>query len=793
MALNSTCLMPVCLWLALSVAPASPATVIPDSEYVTVKDGHLYLKNTRVRFWGAIGAFSYGSNMLQSVRDSSVTPAQHEERVQKAYRDLTAAAHRLHDLGFNMYRMWHTPEVSSSFTKGDGSVNDLIAYWLNELDKLGIKLWNSATNRAPVGPDDAALVNDPATEQAWKAAMGELAGRDGRGGNARISAAFSVARIWDPRIEAAGIAFRKQCADFRNPYRNNIRWGDDPQIAIWELSNEERWMRKMLTGEWKKLPAFFQKELIGLWHAFLKGKYGSEASLRKAWLNLLPGESLKMGSIQLMPLKTEADIIIPYDPNPQVLALLKQTAHDTYSRDDFNRRRGEDVLQFLVTLLVEHKKRESAALKSFGASCRLCPCAVDAGDSYDMQSLWKFQNSDAVSEHNYAIGQHYDSMHKRFPWASRLDSPPRLRNKITYITTQRIPDKPYFLYEVGYENPAKYRAEYPYQIVALASIQDFDAICWHVMTNRLHDSDSKDPYSGPLDLTVPWNNNPEGLHYRYDEVMQSAMQGAGEIFKNMCLLPAPNPTTYIFGKKSLYDPASMDFGVAYGQYGPSVQPTTFRYGSRMYIDTTRETDSVVGPALLYGGDETIPLRPSDNIEYNWQKAYMKFDSPRSAMYTGFYAEYGGPVTFRNGVILDKVTVINPPGIAYPVAKDELYLAFSLTARDGKALTETEDAFLSLVSTSFNTGFKLDHSKLVVYDGWRNNPGCMPSAGTAPVLVARMGAEITAPAIDGMAYTMVDFHMRSLAEGRVTKGKITIPADKPVYAVFLHGRGGPVRQ
>jgi hypothetical protein len=277
---------------------------------------------------------------------------------------------------------------------------------------------------------------------------------------------------------------------------------------------------------------------------------------------------------------------------------------------------------------------------------------------------------------------------------------------------------------------------------------------------------------------------PVGLIYGNDEVMVAAMKGAGEIFKYQHCAPAPHPTTFIFGKRSLYDPSTMDYGVAYGMLGDRVMPTMYRYGLNMYVDTTRETDTVIGPSFANRIFEPLPYRPTPQIEYDWQKGYLKMDAPGAAAYAGFFAQYGGPVRFANGLTLDKVTVRNPPEIAYPVGKDELYICFSAAALDGKPLNASKDVSITLVSTSFNKGFKLDHRKFKGEFLWQANPGAIVIGGTGPVQVARAGATVHAKALDGMSYTMLDWNMKPIGTGTVSQGILVVPDTKPVFAIRL---------
>ncbi|MFZ4701775.1 MAG: CRTAC1 family protein, partial [Candidatus Methylumidiphilus sp.] len=49
----------------------------------------------------------------------------------------------------------------------------------------------------------------------------------------------------------------------------------------------------------------------------------------------------------------------------------------------------------------------------------------------------------------------------------------------------------------------------------------------------------------------------QGYHFTHDEVQASAMRAAGLAFRGGTFGPAPTPTTFVYGRRSLYDPASM--------------------------------------------------------------------------------------------------------------------------------------------------------------------------------------------------------------------------------------------
>ena len=181
--------------------------------------------------------------------------------------------------------------------------------------------------------------------------------------------------------------------------------------------------------------------------------------------------------------------------------------------------------------------------------------------------------------------------------------------------------------------------------------------------------------------------------------------------------------------------------------------------------------------------ESNPIRPTPQIEYDWQKGHIKLDAPAAMAYTGFLGNLAIPeVRFASGAVIRKVEVKNPAGMPYPVTKDELYVAITLASCDGQPLGVTKKAVISAVSTSFNTGFELDTAKrpLPEFKGAE-----VKNRGNEPVLVARGGCIVECQALAGMSYILRDYHMQELGKGTIGKdGALTISSDMAVFVVEL---------
>jgi len=770
---------------AESVNPSS----IPEADYVTVNEsGQLSLNGKRIRFWAVIGNFPNQTDLKPDAPSS-----EQKVKTAAAQADADALVRRFEDLGFNLNRMWHGFAEPSDYTKGDGSRADVIDYFIAKLKKRGMKIWLAGMNRVgDATPEDVNIINDPSSTEDWKKAVLEGASTSK---TKKFEIEKNLARIWDPRLQALAIRDMKNIATHFNKY-TGLRWCDDPVFAVWELSNEEWWIRRMVNGGWQKLPQYFQNDLIQRWNLFLKSKYQSSEVLVAAWKSLDSGEDLTKGTITLQPMAAGTSTVSINDASQAAADAVASVAPTEGTSQAASSQRGADVLEFFLQLQLAHKTAEAAAVKSWGRSTKLSPLIFDTGIGYEIQSQYLHQQADAIAHDAYvngigrvvpesAVAEAKTPLAKlqktieterqapnSGPWNNWLLKPPGICQGVPWLEHNRFEGKPFFCYETQIQQPAKYRADFPLRIAALASIQDWDVICWHYFGEVKGVGSIERPFDQPLDITT--GGHPQGYHYTYDEVQNAMMRAAAWIFRDQLLGPAANPTKFIFGRKSLFDPASMEYAGSYGMSGMDMLQTVYQYGVRIEIDPKREDDEVIGPVVSVKDRNTHnPYTPTPQITFDWKKGFLRFDASSVSAFTGLLANYGTTVSFASGVSLEDVKIVNPSGSFDPIREDERYIAFAAYTEDGKSFTETRKAYISLVSTSFNTGFLIDPETKKV------------ERGTLPVLVSRVGGKISAPFLDGMTYILRDWHLREIGRGRIDGGSLTIPVELPVFVVELN--------
>ncbi|HZK95524.1 MAG TPA: hypothetical protein VFC67_15055 [Prolixibacteraceae bacterium] len=768
-------------------------TSISESEYVVVKDGHLSVNGKRQRYWAAVGKV-YGN---ADVKEGD-NPEQVQQKVKLSRKSTDIILNRLQEMGFNSVRLWDG-FIDVNYTKDDGSNADCADYFISEAKNRGFKIWLAGMNQTGnATPENVDVINDTGTAEAWELAVAEIVKTDdqAKGG---WSLRNNTAVFWDARLEALATGNKQKIAQHFN-HHTGLRWCDDPVFGIWELSNEEWWIRRMVSGSWEKLPDFFRQELFDKWHQYLLEKYKTQENIEKAWGQLLPGENLGSKTILFAPMaKATPTGISLNDANQQAIEAV-QAMKQEYNPEDFPKARGEDVLEFLVNMHVGFKKRQAATIKKLGRSTSLSPFVFDTGIGYEIQSQYLQQSADAVAHDAYVNGTGPDlktAMAKldgvmntlernrltleaerqcanEGRWVNWLLKPPGISQGVPWLEHNRIEGKPYLVYETQIQQPAKYRADFPLRLAALASIQDWDWVTWHYFGDGSlnNASSTENPFEKKLDITT--GSHPQGYHYTYDEVQTSLMRAAGYIFTQHAWQQAPNPTTFIYGRKSLYDPQSMNYGHSYGQSGMDMLQTVYEHGVRIKIDTTREDDQVIGPVVPFDERNSFnPYKPTDEIVMDWKKGFFKADAPNAVAYTGRVAS-GGKLNWGN-ISMSNITVCNPEGMFDPVDPKNPWFAVSIYSLDKKPLSETTTAGISLESTSYNSNYQMGEKA-------NNLPA---KEGALPVLTARIGAKFKIPHFAGANYFMRNFNGQIIAEGKLdNSGEFILKNNQPVWFIEL---------
>jgi hypothetical protein len=341
-----------------------------------------------------------------------------------------------------------------------------------------------------------------------------------------------------------------------------------------------------------------------------------------------------------------------------------------------------------------------------------------------------------------------------------------------------VADKPTFIYETMFFRPQKYEAEFPYEILAWAAIQDVDVVDFHYYGHPIPFPELDDPFTThPLNY-VSNSSVWRGTIMRNDTVLMGACRIAGEIFRHGYLSPAENPTTVTLGGQTMWS-----FGGLVGaHYSATAGNTVFHKGFQWRFDPEAEEDRVEGPLISDEQHAATPVvQPTPQIAYRWQEGILSIDDASVAVVVGFLPE---SYIFENGLKIENIAVDYPVDMPFADA-EERYAAIGAVSTDGRSLADSESIVISAVSMSFNKGFELDLEKFAANHQYGHALGrCSPSMGNLPILTARVSATLQASWLEGRRYRFVDFNRQVLAEGLIRAEGLDVPADMPIFLIEI---------
>jgi len=222
--------------------------------FVTVRDGHLFAGDARVRFFGV--NFCFGGCFPR-------------------HEDAERIASRMAKFGINCVRFHHmdTSESPNGLLEKDALTLeavqlDKLDYFIAQLKKNGIYAdLNLHVGRVYPGMPK------------WEGMPGYFKGVDN-----------FCAKMIDLQRDYA-----RDLLAHVNPYTKS-RYADEPAVAIVEINNENGLIHEWLAGSLDGMPEPYAGELAGQWNAFLRRKYPDPAALRRSWAKSeqpLGGEMLK--------------------------------------------------------------------------------------------------------------------------------------------------------------------------------------------------------------------------------------------------------------------------------------------------------------------------------------------------------------------------------------------------------------------------------------------------------------------------------------------------------------------
>jgi hypothetical protein len=727
----------LCVSVAMAFPPGGAFVARGESPgpFVEVRDGHFHVGNKRLKLWGS------QTGILGETPAAIDTEVDHFRK-----------------LGFNLYRNISIGSpYSMDYQRGDGSAMDLQDYTFAAMAKSGGYNWIDLINNVTITAADVDVIDDPEVSRAdW------LKGMEGK--TLRPS---SLQIAWDLRTQTVYLRHIDRVMNHVNQHTGR-RYADEPSIAIVELVNEQWWTPHMLAGgRLAEISPAIVRPLLTRWNKWLRKRYADENALRAAWGDLLPGESPREGTVLLQPLRGSAAL-------PEMAAVLGLNIDLSKNRtiqESANPTRGSDVARFLIELHINFKNRATQRLRSHGKAGRgaaVVPVVRDTGASFSLQSAYEHSFGSAYAFGTYWTMIETDRTKPTFPWSMPLAEPPTMGG---WMTQNRIENVPGVIYETMTFQPGKYRVDYPLRLAAFAAIADLDVIDWHY-----YNAHAYGPRAVPLQMPYEahyW----QSVVFGGDEVMLASMKLASTIFLHGDLAPPAEPTVLVIGRDVLFNTDSSGWDSLYKH----MQPTAMQFGLRLRFDPNAPKSHFIGKSTMAYEDV---CRPTPAITYRWKEGQLIIESPRVRVMAGFVPEAH---TFERGEKLEGISLGIPEGTPF-VREGERYVCFALCSQDEKPLAESGDIVAMAVSTSWNSGFKLDPEK---YDAelkaTQHGPISAARAlerGGLPVLVTRVGWTLEAPWLAGLTAERHDFSLETYRTDELKGPSLSVEADEPLFFIHL---------
>ena len=406
-----------------------------------------------------------------------------------------------------------------------------------------------------------------------------------------------------------------------------------------------------------------------------------------------------------------------------------------------------------------------------------------------MHGLYASSVCDFASVGAYQTPYTDDKSKPFYPWRPYFSERPYFYN----LNFQTLKNKPFVVYENSFFRPYHYRAEWAPAIALLGAGLGWDGIFFYSFGQQWAISDSECSPLGFLgkSLKIPTNTSHDGycvgFHHGNDEVMMASMALTSQAFING-ISPNRESVVVTYGKNAIHNPAYRN----YSQEGATAQTpqrvmaggenewysmpniyrkfmhSSVRKKLQLDFDERQEAPIRVNGSLSDKIDEmdADKERLSASEDIVWDPAGNRFmlDCKHSKLVVGIMQNV---VEFNDNITLSKIN------------RD--FAFFGISSRDGKDLAESSEIILAAVSTSSNTGYRFDPSK--IKGSTLGHINGVVDCGTAPVQVSRVGFELKLP-VHGKTMHCYNFAGYAYRKAKVN-GVITISSEEPLFLAIIN--------
>lgn len=679
------------------VAPRVPRPSA--TAYVVARDGHFFLDDRRIRFWG----FNLQSGVFPS------------------YGEISHLADRLARLGVNAVRLWPTqgtfydgrslperrfPQVSMQ----DGSLLDRYDFFIAALKRQGIFVQNPALHYVDID----AIRHWPDPE------VRTILGPNASPGD--IRKLHGIAPYLSAGWEAMLATHIRNYLGHVNPYTQRA-YADEPIFSGWELANESQFVHCALRPDCvTMLPLPLRDRLGRLWQDWWQDKSGKAA-------------------VDLPVFDSDWD-----RANPPVHAAYRQFVFDRFVTVS---QRLEGIARGMGSARRGIAVQPISYSTQTGAPLLVARAAHSAGDY------------STIGAYQTPLGKNRGSPF--YPYRLNLASP--VYYNFNYGAVQ---GKPTVVYENSFFRPYPYRAEWPWALLYLAAVQDWDALFLYTYGQpwAVYDAGtSVPPRYGDKPLPTPSDRVDEaprgvyvGLHHGGDEVSVSAWTAAGLVFLGGELAATREMLVYPFNQKQIFGPApGYCMPPACGS-GTRQMMAEMNAASLTRPIRLQWTGAVVQPAMKAKPPPDRHAATDGAMTLDRVLPRLLIDSPRSKVVAGVLE---GEVRFGDGI------AVRFPGRQFGFV--------ALSSSDGEILAKSRAIRVSAAGKSHNSGFVFDPDE-VDFRGPTGVVRGVRRAGHAPVVFERPGFTLLLPKV-ASRFERFDFNLRAY---RQPGDDLSVGSDEPFF-------------
>ncbi len=505
--------------------------------------------------------------------------------------------------------------------------------------------------------------------------------------------------FFDPKLIELQKVYAKELLLHYNPYTHE-KLVNDPNLALVEICNENGFF--LYSDRLSQLIEPYNSELNSLWCKWLIQKYHNRASLKKAWGDmgsvsvLGDNEHLSNSSVQL------PDFSVTSASMPSNVTDVLRSPQ-----------RLSDGVRFLVHVQKQYFTEMHKYLRSIGlrvpitgvVSSTVVPDLASVADTCDFTAEnWYGQSLDVDPQTGDRC---YDD--------HNILNDDGLGGFAPYTAGLKWRHKPVVIREWDTTWPDPYRAASVPEVLAYASLQDYDAVLlFGYQTNTALNGakpDSLNDFAVECDPTV-W-----GMYAL-----------AGWAFLHNYIQPAVHSITQIYSSSNLYKWPNTSSALLQAAWSVRVN-SGFSSGKSSLPVVPADADAQSQLANLFYTLENrgAPISPDDITNGIWHsdtgqitlythRDLLVVQSPALAMVAG---KFDPKHTYRIGDLC----------FSTPTP----YGAFMAIALDGKPLSKSRNLVIKMVSIAANTGQKLIPAPAGAPAKWElSNPGAAPviTMGTA---------------------------------------------------------------